>query len=95
MAHVSGGSNLGTDVVVQVAGEMKQQVANAVSVRIGTAPDLLVGQGVNQGMDAVADRFVVGGEAGIDSCGQISHECASPGELSTFFQMTGYDSKVN
>jgi hypothetical protein len=64
IAHVAGAGDLRADVVIQIAGEMQEQVADAVAVGKRLAPKLVGGKGRDPLVKAGANFFVVSGERG-------------------------------
>jgi hypothetical protein len=44
VADVAGVGDLRADVVIQIAGEVKDQVTEAVALRVGLLPELFVGE---------------------------------------------------
>ena len=64
VAHVSGLRDLRADVVIQVAGEVQDEVAEAVSVRERLLPELIVGERSGEFADAGGVRGVAIGENG-------------------------------
>ena len=73
VAHVASASDLRADVVIQIAGEMQEQVADAIPVRIGLAPELISGQGRDPLVQARANLFIVSGERGRDELAEVWH----------------------
>jgi len=71
VTHVAGSGDLRADVVIQIAGEMQEQVADAIAVRIGLSPELLG----RKGRDPLvkANFFVVSGERGSDELAELWH----------------------
>src|SRR5438445_2715388 len=68
-------TNLRSNVVVEVAGEMKNQITNTVSVRIRPRPDLLQRQRCRQLVDLGLNHAVVVRQTGSDHR-KVSHQSA-------------------
>jgi hypothetical protein len=73
VTHVGGAGDLRADVVIQIAGEMQEQVADAITVRIGLLPELIGRKGRDPLMQAEANFFVVSGERRSDELAEVWH----------------------
>jgi hypothetical protein len=73
VTHVAGTGDLRADVVIQIASEMQEQMADAIAVRIGLSPELLGGKGRDPLVKAKANFFVVSGERGSDELAELCH----------------------
>jgi len=73
VAHVAGAGDLRADVVIQIAGKMQQQVADAVAVGIRLAPKLVSRKRRDPLVQASANFFVVSGERGSNERADVWH----------------------
>ena len=71
IAQVAGASDLRGDVVIQIAGEMQEQVADAIAVGIRLEPKLVGRERINPLVHASANFFVVSGERGCDELAEV------------------------
>ena len=63
VAHIAGARDLRAKVVVQIAGQMQRQMAEAVAVRIRLAPELLLAQRFRQRLHAGGEFLIGSAEA--------------------------------
>jgi len=73
VTHIAGTGDLRADVVIQIAGEMQEQVADAIAVRIGLLPELVGRKGRDPLVQAKANFFVVSGKRGSDELAEVWH----------------------
>src|SRR6185437_3652554 len=74
VTHVSGTGNLSSNVIIQVSGEVEQQVADAVAVRIRACPDLMERERLHEVNDCVSPFLVIAAEIAGDGCRCVCHE---------------------
>src|SRR5579872_2975913 len=94
IANVARFGDACADIVTQIASEMQQQMADAVAVGIGLAPELFGRERRNEYMDAVADLFVIGSECRSDKRGEFRHRKASR-IFSNEYKGGPFDAKVD
>lgn len=73
VALISGIRDLRANVITQIASEMEQEVANAVTVRIRPAPDLVIGKRSQQRVDFLGTGLVVAAEIHPNIERQVCH----------------------
>jgi hypothetical protein len=73
IANVAGLGDLSADVIVEIAGEVEQEVAGTVAVRIGIGPKLFVGKRIDPSVNVLGSPAVFAGEAGGDGLRQSRH----------------------
>ena len=73
VTHVAGTGDLRADIVIQIAGEMQEHVADAIAIRVRLSPELVGGKGRDPLVKAKANFFVVSSERGRDELAEVWH----------------------
>src|SRR5579864_93796 len=73
IANVARSRDVGPNIKIQVAGEVKEEMPNAVAIGIRAGPNLVIGERLKQGMNFFGERLIVPAEVRSDVECKVGH----------------------